>query len=80
MQNVMDISRTKNMRGGVVISQGFYFKLPFFALKFGIIALKSIFFYVAYVAVNNVFFSFGATTPIWALAYLHETLRFASIL
>jgi hypothetical protein len=24
------------------------------------------------------FFFFGATTPIWALAYLHETLRFTS--
>jgi hypothetical protein len=23
--------------------------------------------------------SFGATAPIWALAYLHETLRFTSI-
>jgi hypothetical protein len=27
----------------------------------------------------NVFFSFGATAPIWALAYLHETLRFTSV-
>jgi hypothetical protein len=26
------------------------------------------------------FFSFGATAPIWALAYLHETLRFTSVL
>jgi hypothetical protein len=25
------------------------------------------------------FFFFGATTPIWALAYLHETLRFTSV-
>jgi hypothetical protein len=25
------------------------------------------------------FFSFGATAPIWALAYLHETLRFTSV-
>jgi hypothetical protein len=24
------------------------------------------------------FFSIGATAPIWALAYLHETLRFTS--
>jgi hypothetical protein len=24
-------------------------------------------------------FSFGATPPIWALAYLHETLRFTSV-
>jgi hypothetical protein len=24
-------------------------------------------------------FSFGATAPIWALAYLHETLRFTSV-
>jgi hypothetical protein len=24
------------------------------------------------------FFSFGATTPIWALAYRHKTLRFTS--
>jgi hypothetical protein len=26
------------------------------------------------------FFFFGATAPIWALAYLHETLRFTSVL
>jgi hypothetical protein len=26
------------------------------------------------------FFSFGTTAPIWALAYLHETLRFTSVL
>jgi hypothetical protein len=26
------------------------------------------------------FFSFGATAPIWALAYLHETLCFTSVL
>jgi hypothetical protein len=25
-------------------------------------------------------FFFGATTPIWAFAYLHETLRFTSVL
>jgi hypothetical protein len=25
------------------------------------------------------FFSYGATAPIWALAYLHETLRFISV-
>jgi hypothetical protein len=25
------------------------------------------------------FFSFGTTAPIWALAYLHETLRFTSV-
>jgi hypothetical protein len=25
------------------------------------------------------FFSFGATAPIWALAYLRETLSFASV-
>jgi hypothetical protein len=25
------------------------------------------------------FFSFAATAPIWALAYLHETLRFTSV-
>jgi hypothetical protein len=25
------------------------------------------------------FFSFGATAPIWALAYLSETLRFTSV-
>jgi hypothetical protein len=25
------------------------------------------------------FFSFGATAPIWVLAYLHETLRFTSV-
>jgi hypothetical protein len=28
---------------------------------------------------NLTFFSFGATAPIWALAYLHETLRFTSV-
>jgi hypothetical protein len=27
---------------------------------------------------NEVIF-FGATTPVWALAYLHETLRFTSV-
>jgi hypothetical protein len=26
-----------------------------------------------------IFFSFGATAPIWALAYLHETLRFTLV-
>jgi hypothetical protein len=26
-----------------------------------------------------IFFSFGATAPIWALAYLHETFRFTSV-
>jgi hypothetical protein len=26
-----------------------------------------------------IFFSFGATAPIWALDYLHETLRFTSV-
>jgi hypothetical protein len=26
-----------------------------------------------------VFFFFGATASIWALAYLHETLRFTSV-
>jgi hypothetical protein len=25
------------------------------------------------------FFFFGATAPVWALAYLHETLRFISV-
>jgi hypothetical protein len=25
------------------------------------------------------FFPFGATAPIWTLAYLHETLRFISV-
>jgi hypothetical protein len=29
--------------------------------------------------VNIYFFSYGATAPIWALAYLHETLRFTSV-
>jgi hypothetical protein len=29
--------------------------------------------------VHNVFFFFGATAPVWALAYLHETLRFTSV-
>jgi hypothetical protein len=29
--------------------------------------------------VCNVFFSFGATAPVLALAYLHETLRFTSV-
>jgi hypothetical protein len=28
---------------------------------------------------DDFFFSFGATAPIWALAYLHETLRFTSV-
>jgi hypothetical protein len=28
---------------------------------------------------KTTFPSFGARAPIWALAYLHETLRFASI-
>jgi hypothetical protein len=36
----------KIMRDGVAISQGFYFKLPFFALKFRMSVLKTIFFYV----------------------------------
>jgi hypothetical protein len=27
----------------------------------------------------KLFFPFGATAPIWALAYLHETLRFTSV-
>jgi hypothetical protein len=27
----------------------------------------------------RIFFSFGATAPMWALAYLHETLRFTSV-
>jgi hypothetical protein len=26
-----------------------------------------------------IFFFFGATVPIWALAYVHETLRFTSV-
>jgi hypothetical protein len=26
------------------------------------------------------FFPLGASAPIWALAYLHETLRFSSVL
>jgi hypothetical protein len=29
--------------------------------------------------VHRIFFSYGATAPIWALAYLHETLRFTSV-
>jgi hypothetical protein len=29
---------------------------------------------IMYIICN--FFSFGATAPIWALVYLHETLRF----
>jgi hypothetical protein len=28
---------------------------------------------------QSIFFSFGATAPVWALAYLHETLRFTSV-
>jgi hypothetical protein len=28
---------------------------------------------------NWIIFFFGATAPIWALAYLHETLRFTSV-
>jgi hypothetical protein len=27
----------------------------------------------------RLFFFFGATAPIWVLAYLHETLRFTSV-
>jgi hypothetical protein len=27
---------------------------------------------------SNHFFSFGARAPLWALVYLHETLRFTS--
>lgn len=42
------LAAQKIMRGGVAISQGFYFKLPFLALKLGIFELKY-FFYVAYV-------------------------------
>jgi hypothetical protein len=30
------------------------------------------------IMVTCIFF-FGATAPIWALAYLHETLRFTSV-
>jgi hypothetical protein len=30
--------------------------------------------------ISYLFFFFGATAPIWALAYLHETLRFTSVL
>jgi hypothetical protein len=29
--------------------------------------------------IKSIFFSFCATSPIWALAYLHETLRFTSV-
>jgi hypothetical protein len=28
---------------------------------------------------DSYFFFFGATAPIWALAYLHESLRFTSV-
>jgi hypothetical protein len=28
---------------------------------------------------NKTLFFFGATAPIWALAYLHETLHFTSV-
>jgi hypothetical protein len=28
---------------------------------------------------GGLFFSFGATAHIWALAYLHETFRFTSV-
>jgi hypothetical protein len=28
---------------------------------------------------DRIFFFFGATAPIWALAYLHETLYFISV-
>jgi hypothetical protein len=35
--------------------------------------------YICPSAMNTYFFSFGATAPIWALAYLHETLRFTSV-
>jgi hypothetical protein len=27
----------------------------------------------------SIFFFLGATAPIWALAYFHETLRFTSV-
>jgi hypothetical protein len=27
--------------------------------------------------INSIIFFLGATAPIWALAYLHETLRFS---
>jgi hypothetical protein len=29
--------------------------------------------------INKAIFFYGATAPIWALAYLHETLRFTSV-
>jgi hypothetical protein len=28
---------------------------------------------------NEFYFSFGAIAPIWALAHLHETLRFTTV-
>jgi hypothetical protein len=30
-------------------------------------------------SINADFFFIGATAPVWALAYLHETLRFTSV-
>jgi hypothetical protein len=35
--------------------------------------------YIRYGWDMTLFFFFGATAPIWALAYLHETLRFTSV-
>jgi hypothetical protein len=33
----------------------------------------------AMICITKLFFSSGATAPIWALAYLRETLRFTSV-
>jgi hypothetical protein len=32
-----------------------------------------------YSSPDTIFFSFGATVPIWALVYLHEILHFTSV-
>jgi hypothetical protein len=35
--------------------------------------------YIPFLPRPSFFFSFGATAPIWVLAYLHETLRLTSV-
>jgi hypothetical protein len=41
--------------------------------------LVKIYNYIMAWYINNLIFFFGATAPIWALAYLHETLCFTSV-
>jgi hypothetical protein len=45
----------------------------------GATSQKTAFLIVTAVKTSNLLFSIGATAPIWALAYLHETLRFTSV-